>query len=120
MEYAHTTSPDDPLPFKRAVFIAGMIPYTFTKVDGKDVIGREGGSLNLGRILTMHAIGNKDDLGEAEKPLELCKGGPTSVVRREGGHSVPHRPDVENVAEVIRKVGKWIRFGVRGRIGQRE
>lgn len=57
----------------------------------------------------MHVIGNKDDPGGAKKLLELCKGGPTSVVRHEGGHSVPHRPgDVENVAEAIRKAGKWI------------
>ena len=113
MEHARTTSPDDPLLFKCAVFIAGMIPYTFTKVDGKGVIGREEGPVNLGRILTIDIIGNKDDLGEAERLLELCKGSPTSMVRHEGGHFVPHRPgDMENVAEAIRKSGKWIRFGI--------
>lgn len=113
MEYARTTSPDDPLPFKCAVFIVSMIPYTFTKVDGKDVIGREEGPPNLGRTLTVHAIGSKDDPVGAKKLLGLCKGGPTSVVRHEGGHPVPHRPgDVENVAEAIRKAGKWIQFGI--------
>ena len=69
-----------------------MIPYTFTKVDGKDVIGREEEYSNLGRILTVHVIGNRDDPGGADRLLELCKGGPTSVVRHEGGHSVLHRP----------------------------
>lgn len=113
MEYARTTSLGDPLPFKCAVFIAGLIPYKFSKVDGQDVIGREEEPLNLGRVLTVHVIGNKDELGEAEKLLELCKGGPTVVVKHEGGHSVPHKPrEVENIAEAIERAGKWIQFGV--------